>query len=40
MHLFVGIGYYEAGHMVYIDQPSAAKYHADLVKFVQGALPK
>ena len=33
-------GYYEAGHMVYIDQPSAAKYHADLVKFVKDALPK
>ena len=36
----ISLGYYEAGHMVYIDQPSAAKYHADLVKFVQGALPK
>jgi carboxypeptidase C (cathepsin A) len=33
-------GYYEAGHMVYIDQPSAAKYHADLEKFVKGSLPK
>jgi carboxypeptidase C (cathepsin A) len=36
----ISMGYYEAGHMVYIDQPSAAQYHADLVKFVQGALPK
>jgi carboxypeptidase C (cathepsin A) len=36
----ISMGYYEAGHMVYIDQPSAAKYHADLVKFVQGSLPK
>jgi carboxypeptidase C (cathepsin A) len=36
----ISVGYYEAGHMVYIDQPSAAKYHADLVKFVQGAMPK
>jgi hypothetical protein len=26
--------------MVYIDQPSAARYHADLVKFVQASLPK
>jgi hypothetical protein len=26
--------------MVYIDQPSAAKYHADLVKFVEASLPK
>jgi carboxypeptidase C (cathepsin A) len=33
-------GYYEAGHMVYIDQPSAAKYHADLVKFAQASMPK
>ncbi len=33
-------GYYEAGHMVYIDRPSADKYHADLEKFVKGALPK
>jgi carboxypeptidase C (cathepsin A) len=33
-------GYYEAGHMVYIDQPTAVKYHADLVKFVRDALPK
>jgi len=33
-------GYYESGHMVYIDQPSAAKYHADLVKFVQSSLPQ
>src|SRR5580704_9590379 len=36
----ISMGYYEAGHMVYIDLPSAAKYHADLVKFVQGAMPK
>jgi carboxypeptidase C (cathepsin A) len=36
----ISLGYYESGHMVYIDQPSAAKYHADLVKFVQDALAK
>jgi len=36
----ISLGYYESGHMVYIDQPSAAKYHADLVKFVQDSLPK
>ena len=36
----ISFGYYEAGHMVYIDQPSAAKYHADLEKFVQASLPK
>lgn len=36
----ISTGYYEAGHMVYIDQGAAAQYHADLVKFVQGALPR
>lgn len=36
----IATGYYESGHMVYIDQPSAAQYHADLVKFVQASLPK
>ncbi|MBZ5497047.1 MAG: peptidase S10 [Acidobacteriia bacterium] len=36
----ISLGYYESGHMVYIDQPSAAKYHADLVKFVRASLPK
>jgi hypothetical protein len=25
--------------MVYIGSTAAAKYHADLVKFVQGAMP-
>jgi hypothetical protein len=25
---------------VYIDRPSADKYHADLVKFVEGSVPK
>jgi carboxypeptidase C (cathepsin A) len=36
----ISTGYYESGHMVYIDLPSATRYHADLEKFVQGALPK
>jgi carboxypeptidase C (cathepsin A) len=36
----ISLGYYESGHMVYIDQPSASKYHADLVKFVQEAMAK
>jgi carboxypeptidase C (cathepsin A) len=36
----ISLGYYESGHMVYIDLPMAAKYHADLVKFVKDALPK
>ena len=36
----ISTGYYEAGHMVYIDLPSAEKYHADLVRFVQASMPK
>jgi carboxypeptidase C (cathepsin A) len=36
----ISLGYYESGHMVYIDLPSAAKYHADLAKFVKDALAK
>jgi carboxypeptidase C (cathepsin A) len=35
----ISTGYYESGHMVNIDQPSAAKYHADLEKFVASSLP-
>jgi carboxypeptidase C (cathepsin A) len=33
-------GYYASGHMVYIDLAVAAKYHADLEKFVKASLPK
>jgi len=36
----ISLGYYEAGHMVYIDRPAADKYHADLEKFVQASVPK
>ena len=36
----IATGYYESGHMVYIDRTAAAKYHADLVKFVRDSLPK
>ena len=36
----VTTGYYESGHMVYIDQKVAAKYHEDLEKFAKSALPK
>src|SRR5215510_11253504 len=36
----IHLGYYESGHMVYIDRPSADKYHADLEKFVQASLPQ
>jgi carboxypeptidase C (cathepsin A) len=33
-------GYYESGHMVYIDAAVAAKYHADMEKFAKASLPK
>ena len=36
----ISLGYYASGHMVYIDQTAAAKYHADLAKFVRDSLPK
>jgi carboxypeptidase C (cathepsin A) len=36
----ISFGYYESGHMVYIDQAAASKYHADLAKFVKGAVPQ
>jgi carboxypeptidase C (cathepsin A) len=36
----ISTGYYASGHMVYIDLPSAEKYHTDLVKFVQASLPR
>jgi carboxypeptidase C (cathepsin A) len=36
----ISVGYYESGHMVYIDQATAARYHADLVKFVRDAVPR
>jgi carboxypeptidase C (cathepsin A) len=36
----IAMGYYESGHMVYIDGPSATKYHADLEKFVKASMPK
>jgi carboxypeptidase C (cathepsin A) len=36
----ISSGYYESGHMVYIDQKAADQYHTDLVKFVQASLPK
>jgi carboxypeptidase C (cathepsin A) len=32
-------GYYASGHMVYIDQAQAAKYHADLAAFVRASVP-
>ena len=34
----VSMGYYEAGHMMYIHMPSLKKLKADLVKFIQSAI--
>lgn len=35
----VRMGYYEAGHMMYIHQPSLVKLKRDLADFIQWALP-
>lgn len=35
----VSMGYYEAGHMMYINKPSLGDLHKDLIKFIQSALP-
>jgi carboxypeptidase C (cathepsin A) len=34
----VSMGYYEAGHMMYIHMPSLKKMKADLVKFIKSAM--
>jgi len=34
----ISMGYYEAGHMMYIHMPSLKKMKADLVKFIKSAL--
>jgi carboxypeptidase C (cathepsin A) len=36
----ISMGYYEAGHMMYIHEPSLAKLKQDLATFVQGATPQ
>jgi carboxypeptidase C (cathepsin A) len=36
----VTMGYYEAGHMMYLHQPSLAKLKADLASFLVAALPQ
>ncbi len=36
----ISMGYYEAGHMMYVHLPSLAKLKEDLTKFMQSALPK
>lgn len=35
----ITMAYYEAGHMMYLHQPSLAKLKADLTRFLIGALP-
>jgi carboxypeptidase C (cathepsin A) len=35
----ISMGYYEAGHMMYIHIPSLTQLRADLVAFVRSALP-
>jgi carboxypeptidase C (cathepsin A) len=34
----VTFGYYESGHMVYMNQESLAHFHADLDKFYDATL--
>ncbi len=36
----VSMGYYEAGHMMYIHQPSLAKLKDDLANFIRSAIPE
>ncbi len=35
----VSMGYYEAGHMMYVHQPSLAELKADLADFIRSAMP-
>jgi carboxypeptidase C (cathepsin A) len=34
------LGYYEAGHMMYIHIPSLARLKEDLVEFIQWSMPQ
>jgi len=36
----ISLGFYEAGHMMYIHQPSLAQLKQDLAKFIGGAIPQ
>jgi carboxypeptidase C (cathepsin A) len=36
----ISLGYYEAGHMMYIHQPSLAQLKQDLAKFISGAVSR
>jgi carboxypeptidase C (cathepsin A) len=35
----VSMGYYEAGHMMYLNTPSRVALKADLAHFIQSSLP-
>jgi len=39
LHDNISITYYQAGHMMYIHQPSLAQIKADLAAFIQSATP-
>ena len=36
----ISMGYYEAGHMMYIHQPSLAQLKQDLAAFIGSAAPR
>ena len=36
----ISMGYYEAGHMMYIHLPSLIQLKADLAEFVRSAIPE
>ena len=36
----ISMGYYEAGHMMYIHEPSLAQLKQDLAAFIGGATPR
>lgn len=36
----VHMGYYEAGHMMYVHRPSHVKLKADLAKFILNSVPR
>jgi carboxypeptidase C (cathepsin A) len=35
----ISMGYYDAGHMMYVNQPSLAGLKKDLAAFIHSALP-
>jgi carboxypeptidase C (cathepsin A) len=35
----VAMGYYEAGHMMYVHQPSLVQLKEDLAHFIESAVP-